>query len=301
MKRAWVPLIVLALAAGPALAFGATTTPAPAAVPPSALTRSAPAPTPTGMQVLLWTGRTGAQTIIAVELAPNTPLPATVRLPLPAGATVVWAGELSGGSVETDIERKYTTEEGTGGKVVVFRLEKFRSAQVEATHPAPQAVGDRTVSSLDWVQSAPSALTHFAVQVGPEAADVTVDPAGGGTPQTNASGERLYTVSSKALKPGEKFTMTVAYRSGAQTASGGGATGGGTTALLVVLGALLAAAISAFVVVAARMRSAERLETEEPTPDSDSRQPTGSAPSKGGDRAPEEEPDEDDPFRIDWE
>jgi hypothetical protein len=304
VKRILALLSVLALAASPALAFGATATPVPAAA------ASAPVATPANMQVLLWPSAAGALLIVGVEVPTSTPLPATVRVPLPAGATVTWVGELSGGSADTDPEREYTIADGTGGKVVVFRLEKYHSCQIEASCAPPQAIGGKTVSTLDWVQSSPSPLTHFAIQVGPEAANVTIDPASPGAPETSPEGESLYSVASKQMKPGDTFTMTVAYVLGAQAATPAKtALGGGTTALLVVLGVLLAAAITGFLVIAARMRRAEHSEVEMPTRDGDVFPAATAAPKRRGPAAPdqgpapaaEDEPDADDPFRIDWE
>jgi hypothetical protein len=295
MKRAVAVLVVLALTLAPIAAFGATSTPVPAATSTGAVSaRTTPGPfaTPTEMQVQLWPSEAdGAQLIISLDLPAGTPLPATVRIPLPEGATPGWVGEISTAGLNSDIKRDYTVEQGTGGRVVVFRIEKHRSVQVEASYTAPQVIGDKTISAFEWVQSAPSPLTNFAVKMGANTKDVAVDPTPTGAPQSNAQGERLYTVASSELKPGARFAMTVAYRVGVagDTTAASGRGSADSQTVLIVLVAMLAVAVFAFMLVAARARGRERVADEAPAQRRVARQ------------AEPEEPVEDDPFDVDLE
>lgn len=255
--RVFLLSLTLALACAPAFARAATLTASPALTATAAPAGAkAPVATPVDVQVQLWPAeRGGAQLVISADLAENTRLPATVRIPLPAGAEPGWVGEVSGGDISGDILRQFTIEKGDGGQVLVLTLEKYRSAQVEANFTAPTAIGGKMASTLDWVQSAPAATTHFAVKMTTGTADVAIDPVPTGAPQQNDAGERLYTVASRHLDPGKTFTMTATFAYGAQTAATTASGGGGGSTVLVVLVALLAAAVMAFVVVAVRSRT----------------------------------------------
>lgn len=289
MKRALAVLVLLALMLAPVAALGATSTPVPATT-STGVVPVPPFATPAEMQVQLWPSEAdGAQLVISVDLAADALLPATVRIPLPDGTTPGWIGEISSAGLDSDVRRDYTVEQGTGGRIVVFRIQKYRSAQVEAGYTAPQVIGDKTVSAFAWVQSAPSPVTNFAVKMGANTTDVAIDPTPIGAPESNGQGERLYTVASSAFKPGAKFVMTVAYRVGAAgattAASGGGAAGSQT--LLIVLVALLAVAVFAFILVAARERGRERAADAVP------------APRRAARKSEAEEPVEDGPFDVD--
>lgn len=259
MKRALAVLVLVALTLAPVVALAATSTPVPATTPTDGLSaRTTPGPfaDPVGMQIQLWPSEAdGAQLIISEDLKADAALPATVRIPLPEGATPTWVGEISNAGLTNDVKRDYTIEKGTGGRVVVFRVERFRAAQVEASYTTPQITGDKTVSDFAWVQSAPSPVTEFTVKMTANTSDVAIDPAPIGAPASNKQGERLYTVASSEFKPGATFAMTVAYRvgvAGTTATAGGGA--GGSQALLAVLFVLLALAVFAFILIAVRMR-----------------------------------------------
>src|SRR5450759_3015479 len=175
MKRALAVLVLVALTLAPVVALAATSTPIPATTPApataptdglSARTTPGPFADPVGMQIQLWPSEVdGAQLIISEDLKADAALPATVRIPLPEGATPTWVGEISNAGLTNDVKRDYTIEKGTGGRVVVFRVERFRAAQVEASYTAPQITGDKAVSDFAWVQSAPSPVTEFTVKM----------------------------------------------------------------------------------------------------------------------------------------
>lgn len=287
MKTRLALLLALALACAlaPASALAATATPSPSLVATGSARSSAPVVEPADMQVQLWPSeKDGPQLVISADLAPGTKLPATVRIPLPAGATPGWVGEVSGGDVANDILSEFTIEKGTGGQVVVFTLTKYRAAQIEADYKPLVSVGDKLVSTLDWVQSAPTPLTSFAVKFGASAVDMATDPAASGAPQANDAGEKLYTVASTHLETGKTFTLAATFKYGtaAATSTTTSAPGGYQT-LLIVLVVLLGAAIVAFVLLAAKSRGAAAAPDDE-------------RPTRPARR--EDAPDEDDPFQI---
>lgn len=292
MNRTLSVLMVLALTLVPVAALGATSTTTPATVASGSITAAktpGPFATPTEMQVQLWPSEVdGAVLIISMDLAPDAALPATVRIPLPDNATPGWVGEISSAGLDSDIKRDYTLEQGTGGRMVVFRIEKFRSAQIEASYTEPQVIGDKLVSTLEWVQSAPAPVTNFSVKMAPNTKDVAVDPVPTGAPQSNDQGERLYTVAASPLKPGAKFAVTVAYRSGAAPTTAGGVAAGGQTLLIVVV-ILLAAAVAVLILMVVRARGRQRIADA-----SDPSRPSGR-------RTEAEESADEDPFDVDME
>ncbi len=175
--------------------------------------------------------------IVGVELDPKVPLPATVQLPLPPGATVFWSGEISGADPANDVQREFTVKDVADGKVVEFTVETTRAVQFDATIGAVDIDGDDIVTALDWTQSVPSAGVSFAVRVPAGVEAVRISPKAPGDPQTNSSGEKLYTLTDQVLKPGDTSRVEVRYRRlGIEGTSG-------SPGLLPILLGLLAVAV----------------------------------------------------------
>jgi len=179
--------------------------------------------------------------IVGAELDAKVPLPATVQLPLPNGATVFWAGEVIGPDASSDIQRDFKLVDGVGGKLVEFTVETTRAVQFDATVGAVEIEGDDIVTALNWTQSAPSKSVSFAVRVPATVEDVRITPEAPGEPQMNSVGESLYTLADQVLKPGDESKVEVAYKR-AGTAS----TSEGPQVLPILLG-LLAVAVLALV------------------------------------------------------
>lgn len=183
--------------------------------------------------------------IAGVRLPTATPLPAKVRIPLPEGAEVTWAGEILGPDPSGDISREITMVAGTGGPSVEFTVSRSRDAQVESLWVPVSAEGDRLSASVRWVQTEPADAVHFSVRMPPGAAQVRIEPPPPRAPEQNLQGERLYTLASKPLKPGEAHTIALSYvpdaAGDARTAAGGPsrevlvAVLGGAVVLLVLL------------------------------------------------------------------
>lgn len=265
MSRTMRTLAIAALAAilAPAAAFGVGgTTGRTATATPTPSTTASAAPTPSGAQavpatldVQVWPSEPdGVNLVVSAEIPAEVKLPATVRLPVPAGFTVGWVGEVFGGAVANDIELAYVTEEGSGGKVIVVTATKSHVVQYEGVLPPLATDGSRSTATLDWVQSAPSATQSWAVKMLASTADVKTEPAYVGAAQVNAVGERLYTLPSTQLALGKSQKVTVSFVRGETTATPAPSGSGNGSTVLTVLFALLGLAVVVLVVVAARSK-----------------------------------------------
>jgi hypothetical protein len=162
-------------------------------------------------------------TVYAV-LPGNVALPATVRLPLPEGATVMWSGEILGTTTSADIQRKATVVDVPGGKAVEFTIETTRAAQYEAAWGKPEVKGGGvSTQTFLWKQTTAPARVGIAVRFNPGVGNVTIKPAPSGPPATNTNGESLYTLGEKQFATGQGEQVVVGWTPGAAT--GGTATG----------------------------------------------------------------------------
>ncbi|MEN6429825.1 MAG: hypothetical protein ABFC80_03140 [Coriobacteriales bacterium] len=196
-------------------------------------------------------GNTGTtQLIVNAVVSQDTSLPATVQVPLPAGASVVWAGEILGNDPAQDPAREASVTAVPGGQLVTFTLTQSRLAQVEADFGAPTISGDTVTVPLTWVNTAEEGTYTFSVVFEAGAGDIKIDPAPVGEPVGNELGEKLYTLAPVRLAKGQSFTVHVTYTRGATDTSGGRA----NTPLVIALVAL-GSAVVALVVVLVRERS----------------------------------------------
>ncbi|MDZ4064339.1 MAG: hypothetical protein U1E22_06675 [Coriobacteriia bacterium] len=177
------------------------------------------------------------------------PLPATVRLPIPEGSTVYWSGEIFGGDVAGDIGRQFRVVPGEGGDSAEITLEETRTAQIDVTYKQLDIRRGKYSLVLDWVQTEPCKDVSFSVRIPGSVTGLTLEPDAPGSPQTNVMGERLYTLTPVALKPGEKFPVKVTYSRPELAKSTPPA-----TIILWVISGLLVVAIGALAVVIVRQR-----------------------------------------------
>jgi hypothetical protein len=200
--------------------------------------------------------------IMSVNLSPDVPLPARVRIPIPPGAMVTWAGEVLGGDVSADPQRTYTLHDGVGGaQYAEFTMTQSRRGQVD-TVAGPLTVKGAAVSAqLSFVQSAPSTSTEFAVRIPANASNVKIDPAPSGSPETNSTGESLYYVGTQSLPIGTKLALSISYTQGAASTSKPLASS--SSSLLMLLGILLVVLIAIIAFVARHGSSEEESEEDE--------------------------------------
>ena len=171
------------------------------------------------------------QLIVNVVLSPETELPATVQVPLPAGAKVVWSGEIVGPDPTADPFRESAVTSVEGGLLATFTMEQVRVAQVEADLPAPAVSGNEVSSVLNWVNTGEDAPYTFAVVLEAGAGNVKIAPGAVGEPARNEAGETLHTLAPVRLAAGQAFPVDVSYRTG-------GDSGGGTTPTALIFGAI---------------------------------------------------------------
>ncbi|PKQ37116.1 MAG: hypothetical protein CVT59_09365 [Actinobacteria bacterium HGW-Actinobacteria-1] len=228
--------------------------------------------------------------IVNVILSPDTKLPATVRVPLPAGATVLWSGEILGGDPADDPSREATLTAIGGAQYAEFTLEKVRVAQVEAELNPAVVNGTKVEGALDWVNVTDAGTYTFSVRIEPGIRDLEISPAAEGSPQTNADGETLYTLAPVRLEKDGKFSIDVSYRRGAATTSS-------ISPLLYVALGLLAVTLVALVIVLLKQRQVPAAAVSG-TPRSD--RSAGSA-SAVAEPAPEEAADSEDDDAFTWE
>jgi hypothetical protein len=297
--------LCLGLALAPAAAFAASAT--------ATSTAAAAGPTDAGnpatsVEVQLWPSEIdGSSLIVSAEVPADAKLPYTLRLPMPAGITVTWCGEIFGGTAAQDKEVPYTIVDGRGGKALVMTLTTSRVAQYEGTLAAPVQAGARTETTLDWIQSAPSGEQHFAVKLANTAGDPQFAPAYAGAPQQNEGGERLYSFAPQQLALGSDFKLKVSWTTVAAGSQARPSTSSsGTVVFDIILIVLVVALVAAVIGLAVVVRGQRRV-TGPDTSDLDTQEMAASAASRrrrtaseGEAAKPQEEkepePDSDDPF-----
>jgi len=258
VSSAAVSLLFAAAFAVPA--FGATAPALTSAAASTPVDASAGGP----IEIQIWPGQQGRTAVItAVALDAKVKLPATVRIPVTPGTTVEWAGEITGGTAEGDIEQPFTLVQGRGGQFAEFTLTKSHRGQIDALGAPLELTGDMVTVSVEYVQSVDSTLTTFAVRVPANVSKVQVAPQAAGEPVTNVEGEALYALSPKAMKPGEKQTIGVTYSTVPPAEP---APGSSLNPVLLILVAALAVAVVAMVVLVRRNaapQAAEEFDAED--------------------------------------
>lgn len=194
--------------------------------------------------------------IVNLVLTEDTKLPARVRVPLPAEATLLWAGEILGGPVESDPSRDASVTPGAKSVLVEFTLTEAHVAQVEAEWSPATVSGDRVSSALSWVNSADPGPVAVSVRLPAGIRSVKIAPDPFGEPAFNEAGESLYVLPVVDTASGDVVEVKVEYRLGAETE---------LPWLLIGLGAVLVLAVAGLVYAAyhdKRRRAAEAVAVE---------------------------------------
>lgn len=232
-------LLVLALAAG--------------AVPAMA------APPPQKLHIQLWPEtQSDIFFLESADYPQNTPLPIQVKMAIPQGARVVWAGEIVGGPASNDIESKYQVNKKKDYDEIVFTLTKARSAQVEAGWQAAKQVGGESVVTLPWVQRYPAGTVDFGFKAPTQDSVVKMTPK---WTITNAGKDnlRFYLTPPMTLAVGKKVDLRISYtgqpgqKSQQGQPTGGTGTGGSSDKALAFFVVLIAGgAVAATIFVKTR-------------------------------------------------
>lgn len=170
-------------------------------------------PIPVNHVVSLWPEYDDNQVLFmeGVELPASTPLPAEVKVAIPKGASVIWAGEIMGGDASQDIQATHKVNPKDSYDEVVFTLTKSRKAQVEAKWVALTVNGQERTLTLDWIQRYPAEQTTFVFRVPTQASDIKMSPPEGratsqGQPQEFRETEPM------RLEIGQKQAFTITYK-----------------------------------------------------------------------------------------
>jgi len=204
---------VLAVCALVALAAaGAPATAAPAALPVAAVE---------SFDVQVWPGGAPGQivAIVGASIAEDTPRPALVRVPVPEGAEIVWAGELTGATSASDTFVEPRMLETEYGRVAEVTVTVSSEVQVECIAGPIESTGAGSKARLTWIQSVPSTYTAVSMRLPAGVTSVEMQPEPVGTPQVNDAGEQLYSAAPLSLAVGEELPITAAYGSGSAAAT----------------------------------------------------------------------------------
>lgn len=155
--------------------------------------------------------------IVSALLPPDASLPASITIPVPAGSSVLWTGEILGGAVEDDPTRIATiVREGTMD-LHTFTVEQSRLAQIEIAYPAPKISGRTVSSSVTWTNPGAEVLVSGSVIVEPGAASVDISPAPASAPEANDLGETLYDLGGLRLKTGGSYVLSASWKRASTT------------------------------------------------------------------------------------
>lgn len=199
-----------------------------------------------------------AMAIVNASLDPQTPLPATVQVPVPADATVLWAGEVMRTDSSPDVERPTTVERAGDMDVYSLTLEQSYTAQLEVQLPAPSLKGSKLTSSMRWTNPGEDVLVLGSVVVEPGAEQVKTEPASSGSIKKNDAGESLYPLAGLRVPKGGSYTIQVEW-----TKSGGAAAPKNQSVPPLLLIALFAAVVTLVAVVVSQRTRARRSEGHE--------------------------------------
>lgn len=154
----------------------------------------------------------GRAMLAAVELAPETKLPAEVSVNVPKGAKIDWAGEILGGDLASDPTVQYTTKSGAEFDMLTFTLTKARRGQVELLYPAGATKnGDATKATLAYApaQAAPRVSLSIEVPVDAKVGQVPAD-----LKKQPTQGSSFYSKAFQHVAPGQKLEVAVDYTGG---------------------------------------------------------------------------------------
>lgn len=195
------------------------------------------------LTVHIWPGaEVGKVGVLVQALIPETvALPVRVRIPVPEGYTVNWAGEITP-NVGEDLTRAYSTVNTDTGSYIEIVATESHTVQVDFIGSNLSVENGKVSTKLSWVQSAPAQYVTFDVRVPANASMVKINPAPSGDPEKNPeTGEWLYALESKALAVGTAQPITVSYTTAAKGGISFDFSNPLTTALTVLAVALVIA------------------------------------------------------------
>jgi len=272
------------------------------AAPASALSAKAPA-AGGPLDVQAWPENGTLVVVTALTIPETTQLPVTVRIPVPAGAQIQWAGEVLGGDPAADPGREYKVKKSpAGGQYAEFTVETTRVVQLDSYLPVIKTDGANVSAAFDWIQSVTSPSQTFSIRAPKGATNVVITPKSSGTPETNAAGETLYPGDSLQLKVGSTTPVSLAYTQGSTATAGTiTSTSGKSQSLLYFIFATLVVAAGILLVVLVKQRERANAAPEAPErPVRRAKKPDTSAAARSKDKRDCHDDADDDDDGDDW-
>ena len=236
--------------------------------------------------------------VTALTIPGTTKLPVTVRVPVPAGAQIQWAGEILGGDPAADPTRVYKVKKSpAGGQYAEFTAETTRVVQVDSYLPVLKTDGANTSATFDWIQSVNAPSETFSMRVPKGATNVVLTPKPSGAPETNAAGETLYSGDTLQLAAGSTTPVSIAYATGAAPV-GATAAGGTGQSLLYFAFALLVVVAGVLVVIVVKQQKPGGSSVSEDASSTDRRRKKAQADEDPADA--EQSPADKDADSDDW-
>lgn len=211
------------------------------------------------------TGTGQALAIVTAIVDPQQQLPVEITIPVPAGATLLWAGEVLGGDVANDPSRTTTVERIEDMDVYTLTAEQSYTVQLEVQLPAAKVSPSEVEAALLWTNPGEQVLVSGSVVAEAGAGDVKTTPARAGDVRTNEAGATLYPLEGKRLGTNETYEMTVEWTRGAQGTDAAGTTSPDTLVLLLI--ALFAAAIGLIAAIRSQRTRALRAAVRDDEPE----------------------------------
>ena len=196
----------------------------------------------------------GALMIVSALVDPQVTLPVTITIPVPKGATLLWAGEILGGDPAADPVRDTTMAAEGDMDVYTLTLEQAYTAQLEIQLPPAKADSRSLEASVAWTNPGDEVMVTGSVVAEPGATGVKTTPKIVGDVRTNGVGESLYPVEGRRVPTGDVFEIEVSWKRGGEAAAKAAA----DSPLLPVLLMALVAAVLALVAVLGRERTRAR-------------------------------------------
>ncbi len=152
----------------------------------------------------------GSLLLVSGALPEDAKLPAEVSLAVPAGAQLIWAGEILGGPAENDPAVEPTKVTKGDSDIYSFTLTKARRGQLELAVPAVAAFdGSAYAAALKWTSSEPVPTVRLSVQV-PQGAPL-VRAAENSKLEPAADGSSYYTRTFEGVEAGAPLALEFAY------------------------------------------------------------------------------------------
>lgn len=193
-----------------------------------------------------------ALAIVTALVDPQQQLPVQVTVPVPAGATLLWAGEILGGDVANDPSRTTTVERVGDMDVYTLTAEQSYTVQLEIQLPAATISANKVEAALKWTNPGDEVLVSGSIVTEVGAGDVKTTPARAGDVRTNDAGAALYPLEGTRVATNGSYEITAEWTRGA---NGAGGTGGASSNTLPLLLIALVAAVLTLVFVIRRERT----------------------------------------------